>query len=85
MNIIKIPQNEIFDILEAQDTKRLGTDPYTGNDYGRYETYVFLKDSKYYKLTTWLSHHEGYSLEDFTNAVEVTPKEVKTIVWEPVK
>ena len=81
--IIKIPKSEIYDILEDENTVKIGSHPYKHDM--TFKNYVCKKDNKYYAFTLVYSYNDGLQLYDkFVDADEVEPKEVKTIQWVPV-
>ncbi len=83
MNIIKIPKSDIYDILEDENTQEINSEPYKHDM--TFCHYICKKDNKYYAFTLIHSYNNGIELDFDIDATEVAPKEIKTIIWEPVK
>lgn len=84
---IKLYKTQVMeDILESSNTKK--TDEWAGKHDYHYESYVTKIEDKYYEFTLEYSYNDGcitFDYQDYIEAVEVRPVEVKRIEWEVVK
>lgn len=83
MNTIEIPKQEIYDILEDENTIKIKEG--AGKHDCHIETYVCKKDDKFYTFSISVSYQEGIQLyTDFITATEVKPIKKTIIDWVPV-
>ena len=83
---MKLNKEQIEELIENPNTKKI--DEWAGKHDYHYEVFVSKIEDKYFQYTLEYSYNEGlisFDYNDYVEAVEVRPVEVKTIKWEEVK
>lgn len=85
MNTIKIPKKEVFESW-VEDESTIEVDEWATKHDCHRVIYVTKKDDKYWEYSIEYSYNDGAQIwDDFVEAHEVRPVEVKSIKWEKVK